>query len=247
MRRSDIIFGILLVLSIIDFALAAPLLAQKKRHAYVDVVQIPEDVVTVVRKRGPEDEELQNLLKQLDDYVAEWPESSDSHAPSGSAPLRTDHGSMNNMQAPAQNPMPSNVPNFDWYYWTNLLSPPRPGLALPKESGQAYKNQVEHAQQPNLGPSTDPGFDWYYRTKLEGQPPLKRPKLEPSEEFGQARDDQVVHAQQPNLGPSTDPGFDWYYRAKLGNQPSLKRPKLESSKEFGRAHDDQVVRQETSQ
>ena len=40
------------ILSIIDFALAAPVLVQEKRQACVDVVHIPKDVISVLGKRG---------------------------------------------------------------------------------------------------------------------------------------------------------------------------------------------------
>jgi hypothetical protein len=130
MRRYDIVFGILLILSIIDLALAAPLLVQEKRHACVDVVQIPKDVITVLGKRGEED--LEKSAKLAEEYFEKWGnpvESSDAHASPSSAPPGPDHGSMNDAQAPAPNPNPNSNP------------------ASPKESGQAHENQVEHVQQ----------------------------------------------------------------------------------------------------
>jgi hypothetical protein len=51
MRRYDIVSGIILILSIIDFALAAPVLMKEKRQERVDVVHIPIDVITVLGKR----------------------------------------------------------------------------------------------------------------------------------------------------------------------------------------------------
>ncbi len=54
MRRYYIVSGILLILPIIDFALAAPVLVQEECQAYVDVVHIPKDVITVLEKRGAE-------------------------------------------------------------------------------------------------------------------------------------------------------------------------------------------------
>ncbi|KAN0123263.1 hypothetical protein V8E52_003216 [Russula decolorans] len=62
MRRYDIVSGILLILSIIDFALAAPVLVQEKRQASVDVVHIPKDVITVLGKRGSE--EVEKLMRR---------------------------------------------------------------------------------------------------------------------------------------------------------------------------------------
>ena len=50
MRRYDLVFGILLILSIIDrdFALAAPVLVQEKRQAGVDVLHIPKYAIIVL-------------------------------------------------------------------------------------------------------------------------------------------------------------------------------------------------------
>jgi hypothetical protein len=42
---------IILILTIITFALAAPALAQEKRQVRVDAVRVPEDVVTALGKR----------------------------------------------------------------------------------------------------------------------------------------------------------------------------------------------------
>ena len=214
MRRYDIVFVILLILSIIDFALAAPVMAQEKRRPRVDVMQIPKDEITVLGKRW-DDEELQRMMKLLKEYVMGWPppvESTDTHGLSSSAPPRPDHGSMNGVQAPAPNPRPSKDPDFDWDYRTNLPSP--------------HENEVEHAQQPNLGPSTDPEFDRDHWTDLEDEPQRKRPKLASSKEFGQVHDVQVVHAQQPNPDSS-----NWFGLPDL--LPPPKQPDPSSSREFG--------------
>ena len=68
-QHYDALFGILLILSIIDFALAAPLLVQEKRHAYVDVVRTPRDVVTVLGERAGGDEEFVNVVYN---YLNSW-------------------------------------------------------------------------------------------------------------------------------------------------------------------------------
>ena len=52
MRRHYIVSGILLILPITDFAVAAPVPAQEIPQAGVDVVHIREDAVTTSRKRG---------------------------------------------------------------------------------------------------------------------------------------------------------------------------------------------------
>jgi len=51
MRRHNIISRTLLVLTVITFALASPVLVQRKRRASVDVVHVPEDGITVLGKR----------------------------------------------------------------------------------------------------------------------------------------------------------------------------------------------------
>ena len=51
MRRHNITFWTLLILTVNSFALASPVLVQKKRQASVDVVHAPEDGITVSGKR----------------------------------------------------------------------------------------------------------------------------------------------------------------------------------------------------
>jgi hypothetical protein len=91
MRRYDIVTGILLVLSIIDFALAAPLLAQEKHQSRVDVVHIPKDVTTVLGKRW--EEELEKLGEEYLKTSGKSIDSSGIHSSSSSAPSGLDHPS----------------------------------------------------------------------------------------------------------------------------------------------------------
>src|SRR6266566_4480004 len=56
MRRYNIVSRILLILTVITFVLGAPVLVQDKRQACVDVVHVPEDVITVLGKRTREEE-----------------------------------------------------------------------------------------------------------------------------------------------------------------------------------------------
>jgi hypothetical protein len=62
MRQYYIISGILLILSIIDFAVAAPVLVQEKHQAGVDVVHIPKYPATMLGKRF---DELSKLWPEL--------------------------------------------------------------------------------------------------------------------------------------------------------------------------------------
>ena len=143
MRRYDVVSRILLILSIIDFALAAPVLVQENCQACADVVHVPKDVITVLGKRMDE-EEPEKLLEKYFKTGKEPVESSDTHASSSSAPPGPDHGSTNVVQAPAstehdldheltgmhapqpnpdKRPVTDPEPEFDWEYWSNLVDP----------------------------------------------------------------------------------------------------------------------------
>jgi hypothetical protein len=105
MRRYDIVSGILLILFIINFALAAPVLVQEKRQVVVDAAHIPKDVVTVLGKRG--DDELEELLAE---YFKTWGrpmDSSDAHASSSSAAPGHNYGSTDVVHVPEPNPASS--------------------------------------------------------------------------------------------------------------------------------------------
>jgi hypothetical protein len=105
MRRYDIVSGIFLIFSIVDFAFVVPVSAQEKRQTYVDMVHIPEDVITVLGKRGGE--ELGNVVRE---YFKTWEkpiDSSGTHASSSSPVPGPDHGSTNAVESPGPNPASS--------------------------------------------------------------------------------------------------------------------------------------------
>jgi hypothetical protein len=135
MRRYYIVSGILLILPIIDFAVAAPTLLQEKRQAGADVVHIPKDAITMLGKRGDESTELLLKLLRLGpsrDHFAK-PESSAAH-PSSSSP----------QLAPADG-------------WTDLTQPLSP---IPEEPSPV--SSPDHAP-PNPGSLTESGhelMDW---------------------------------------------------------------------------------------
>src|SRR6266566_1448456 len=220
MRWYDTVSGILLILSVIDFALAAPVLVQEKqkRQACFDVVHIPRDVITVLWKRG--DEELEKLAEEYFKTSGKPVESSDAHASSSSAPPGPDHGSTNMVQAPAPNPA-SSTANLNslmhpssssstassvysddewWYEGEDDIHKP---LYTPTPSGYSLDPELTgaHAPKPILNPKKrpwtdlDPDFD---SMSLEDLP---RPRPAPPQEFGQAHEYQMEPVQQPNPGP----------------------------------------------
>lgn len=90
MRRYNIVPLILLILSIINFALAAPILIPEGRKVSVDVAHVPKDVMTVLEKRGNLLDKLEKLLEDLDKW-GEDPESSTESG--GSADSLAQHSS----------------------------------------------------------------------------------------------------------------------------------------------------------
>ncbi len=99
MRRYNIVSRILLILSVIDFALAAPVLVQEKRQAYVDVVHTPGDAITMWGKRGGSEMVWEESIKSVEAWGK--PKESPAAPPSSSsAPSGPGHGSTNVLEAP---------------------------------------------------------------------------------------------------------------------------------------------------
>ncbi len=233
MRRYDIVSGTLLILSIIDFALAAPVLMQEKRQACVDVVHIPKDVITVVGKRGEEDE-FEKLWEEYFDHLGYQEESgylkspaTHSSSSSTSAPPEPDHGSTNIVKAPAPNPSSSTAnpdPMWESYKGDNELHWPQ---YTPTSSG--YGSDREFTEAHALGPndprpsadsdsSIDSDFDWNYwmNSKDSPQSGPASPK-----EFGQAHEYQVEHSPSPNLGSPKEPEDEVVPRPRPSPDPEL--------------------------
>jgi hypothetical protein len=249
MRRYDIVSGILLILSIIDFAIAAPILVQEKRHASVDVVHIPKDVITVLGKRGEED-----LAKLAEEFAKTWGkpiDSSGAHTSSSSAPAGPDHESTDVMQGPAPNPASSTAnPGL-------LMEPSSPSstAAIPDSYGDLYNyNAAWDDKVSNKGSDTSmeplftPGSSAYGSDDewaMQKLPPIRIPGPSPGadpnfnwdywrdapspqkpsspNDFGLAPEYQMGHVQEPDAGPSTgaDPDFNWdYWR----DAPSPQKP-----------------------
>ena len=219
MRRCDIIFGILLVISIIDFALAAPVSVQEKVQERVDVVHIPKDVITVLTKRWEEDsEELgEEYLKTGEKPV----ESSDSTLSSNSAPSGPDHGSTNAVQPPAPNPASS-------------TANPDPLMKPSSYSSSASLTQHLRARGNYMGKLLSSIWSHLHADDYIYD-------LAPAE-YGLDHELTGAHRSRPNPNPnsrphpSADPNFDWDYWMSLDDPP----PRPVSSKELDQAHKNQV-------
>jgi hypothetical protein len=229
MRRYDIISGILLILSTIDFALAVPVLVQEKRQAsVVAVAHIPKDVITVLGKRTDE-EEVGKLWKEYFDNMRQLEESArlksepDTHSSSSSASPVPDHGSTNVAQAPAPNPASSPTNPHQWddlysYKGNDGSHGPQytPTSSAYASSGYSSDQEFEfahaHAPEPDSNPwpstdsdsSTNPDLDWNYRMNSE-DPLAPPPRPASPNEFGQANEHQVENSPSPNLGSPKEP------------------------------------------
>jgi hypothetical protein len=196
MRRCDIVTRILLIISIIDFkfALAAPISVQEKRQGLVDVAHIvPKDVITVLGKRG--DEELEDLWEEYFNTLENLEEESSS---SLSEP---DHGSTNDVQAPARPISPSSTANpdplmepsssykgDDESHWPQY-TPTSSGYNSDREFMEAHAVPPNHpmpSTDSDSDSSTDPpDVDWGYWMNSEDLPPPRPPS---PKDFGQAHE-----------------------------------------------------------
>ena len=134
MRRYNIVPLILFLISIINFALAAPVLIPEKCQACVDVVHVPKDVTTVLGKRG---DELAKLEKLFDNFDRWWGDSEDAESssdelpPSSSALLESGQGSTQ-VHVPPANPASSTESDRDPE--SSAWHPPTPSTASSSES-----------------------------------------------------------------------------------------------------------------
>ena len=243
MRRYNIVSGILLILSIIDFALAVPVSVQEKRQGHVDVAHIPKDVITVLGERWEED-----LEKLGEEYLktAEKPVESSSSTASG-----PDHGSTNvvhlpvvpNPASPTANPEPLTEPSsclsstssreglqargncfgVSWdNVWKHLADDGSRSAALRGNGIRPFRKDWVHgpmfALTPALPVSSSHEFTWAQTVQRKKIPTV--PVLEPS----------------PLIHPLADPDFDWEYWMNVEDPP----PRPTSPKGFGQAHKHQV-------
>ena len=165
MRRYIIVFGILLILSIIDLALAAPVLVQDKRQGWVDVIDIPEDAKTALGKRVGADaieqlwdkwyfEGLWGKPKESPGAPASSISTPSGSAPSGSEPSGPDHASTSVIEGPAPGSEPSRLaPSGPDHGSTNIVKGPAPGS---EPSGLAPLGLASSSSEPSssipLGP-----------------------------------------------------------------------------------------------
>ena len=215
MRRYDIVTGILLILSIVNFALAAPVLVQDKRQAHVDVEKIPEGVTTVLGKRLGE--ELEKLGEEYFKTSGKSIDSSGTHLSSGSAPSGPDPGSTNDVQPPAQYST-SSTTNSDQLPCCPSSSTSMQGLSA-RGNGQSCRQNcidlLEDMSAVDMPMHGRPGPMMHHSSygayqQLPSEPP--EPQWIPMN----------------TIKPSPDPNFDWEHWTNAEDPspppPTAQRP-----------------------
>ena len=189
MRRYNIVSGILLILSVIDFALAAPVLVQEKRQASVDGVHIPRDAITVLGKRG--NAELEKLLDEYFKAMGKQVGASDTHVLSSSAPnpvWSTANPNPFKFMGPwsfKPSPITSSIKSDSKYRW------------LFKPNGD---NSIQFSQpNPKIRPWTDmkPDPDFGMDNRLAN---VKRPSVPKRIKIAKTSGQQEEDVQRPDPG-----------------------------------------------
>ena len=211
MRRYDIVTGILLILSIIDSALAAPVRVQETREAQVDVAHISKDVSTALGKRSGEE------LKMSADYLKtliEPVKPSDAHASSSSAPPPSPESSTANPGLLMEPSLPTGPIQGLWgdQYnpaWDDISSSKSYDSSLepmhsPTASGYVSSSGSTEMQvnpaRPGPLTGTEPEMDWdYWDRVVNGLPP---------------KEVEQIH-EAPSTG--TEPEMDWDYWNRVVN------------------------------
>jgi hypothetical protein len=207
MRRCYIVSGILLILPIIDFAVAAPVLVQEKRQAGVDVAPIPEDATTMLGKRVDElDELLLVLFGVPEDHIAKPESSSAAHLSSSSPPSGPADGWTNVKQ-----PLPS-IPEEPSPVSSPDHAPPSPGDDLDEPWLTLFGPSESHFfPKPEESPSPPPSAPTDGWTDVKQPLPSipEEPSLVPSPDRA-----------PPNPGSLTESG----YELMKGGAPGLSGP-----------------------
>jgi hypothetical protein len=217
MRRHNVVSGVLFILPIINFALAAPALVQEKRHAFVDVVHRPDDVITVLGKRVGLEDPLDSMWDKYFQKLWGKPEvSSATHAPSSPAPSSPGHESTNVIQEPAPNPASSTANSGH-----ALVEPTGPSSAvspMPEVEGIEHAESGDHSQAPPPTPaSSEDGLDHHEITEItEVHSPQSSPKPKPIPSTNSNPDMDWDYWQNkedtpPRPGSSTKSGAGWKY------------------------------------
>jgi hypothetical protein len=218
MHSYYIVSGIILILSTIDFAAAAPVLAQEKRQA--PAKHIPEDSITMLGKRGGD---WSTLFTLTEDHFPKPEESSAARPLSSSL---------------------SSVPDDEWAVVDKpLLSVPEKSSSTMSDADYEFvgvhalpnaKSSIAsgheglmgaHASQPNLNPSNARPLtesESENRLAVAGAPSRPTPPTEfdAGQEYQVARPPQTV--PKPSPGSASPTEYDPFYWKAYGDIPDRR-------------------------
>lgn len=195
--RFYIVSGILLIIPIVDLALAAPVLVKEKRQTRANIADIPEYPVTVLEKRvGDEIEEVG--VKYIENYFAK-PEESLATNPSSSSPSSgLEHGWVD-VKHPQPSVPASSTSDADHEPLVAHPPPPPPVSSWPT----VPDHELTEVDGP-LSSAVNP--IWYFTPHGYMGPHASQPKLGPS--------DQVLSVEEPpsRTGSLTVTDADYGYQ-----------------------------------
>ena len=154
MRRHYIVSGIFIILPIIDFAVAAPVLVQEKRQALINMELIPKDTTIMLEKRGDEMDDWDKLMLVYNNHLSKPGLVHEDHfaKPEEESAARPSSSSLPSVGQPLS-PIPEGPPIESDHELTSehapLSSPVFPTWFNP-DSG--LMNSEAHAPKPNSGP-----------------------------------------------------------------------------------------------
>ena len=166
------VYGILLIVPIVDFALATPVLVQEKRQACDDMVGMATYPITVLEKRSGIDEEGMDLIenwipKPIENYIpiVKSEEPPHIHGSSSSTSLEPAHVETNAINAPLTGSV-----NPTYFHPDNEL----PGVhteaqTTPTDLG-SDRILAEEPPSPTKGSSTESDFEMVHRPPLTPAP-----------------------------------------------------------------------------
>jgi hypothetical protein len=190
MRRYYIVSGIFLIRSIIDFAIAAPVLVQGTRQAGANVVRMPEDAMTILGKRG--DDDLDKVFLIFEDHFIKPEETSAARPSSPSTESDADYELVD--AHALSNPGPSTESGHEL---PEVHAPPPTQLFTTWfHPDHADYGLMGHAPRPNLGPSNPrPSTE----SDSDHRPAVEEPPSIPASQtvFDAGQENQVVHPPPP--------------------------------------------------
>ena len=236
-RLYYIVSGILLILSI-NFAVAAPMLAQQKPDSHVDVVHMPEDAVAMLGKRAGElDKLFQDLLGDTESESFALPDESATLPSSSSQPSGPADGSMavgNPLPSISKEPLPVSSPD---------RAPPDHGMMkmwldiIGHPEGHSFKNPDESSATP---PSSSPQLSGPDYGSMAVKDPLPSVSKETSQESssGRAPTDDVLIGHPDSLSspkrvklPATRPSLNSQPPGPADGSIAVENPLPSVSKE----------------